>query len=182
MGEESTQLDLSSELDRLAAMKETNEDGGGPRVRIGETVIEPERIEDHRLVGLTVETDDPDLRGTRWHQPLQDLRRDGVTFELDGEPVDAEQVFTAVGGADLSAGYVLDRATFVVFAITGRTDDTVELRVIDAPPEADATTDDEHEVAVERLASASRPGFADGQRYAAFDALGGALDPAEIDP
>lgn len=121
MGEESTQLDLSSELDRLQAMKGDGETGD-VRVQIGETVIDPDRVDEHQLVGTTVESDDSSLRGTRWHHPLHDLHRSGVTVERDGQETDLASALDALGGPDLETGYVVDRATGEAAAIVGRVD------------------------------------------------------------
>lgn len=181
MGEESTQLDLSNELDRLSAMNEEADDGEGVRVQIGTTRLDPDGIEGHQLVGVAVDSDDASLRGSRWEHPLHDCHREGVTFEIDGEAVGASEAFDAVGGPDLSVGYVLDRATGVVSAIDGRSDDTLELRVIDAPAEAESTANTTHERPIDRLRDASRPGFDDGARFRTFGPLGRPLDPATVE-
>lgn len=207
MGEESTQLDLSSELDRLQAMKGDGETGD-VRVQIGETVIDPDRVDDHQLVGTTVESDDSSLRGTRWHHPLHDLHRAGVTVERDGQETDLASALDALGGPDLETGYVVDRATGESAAIVGRVDtDSVDgdaettdedtemadedaatadenqslrLRVVDAPPAAPHEVGTERTVTLAALRTASRPGFDDGDRYRTFDPLGRPLAPATV--
>lgn len=181
MGEESTQLDLSNELDRLSAMQGEDDDGEGPRLQIGTTRLDPEEIDGHQLIGVAVESDDPDIRGSRWHQPLHDLHRSGVTFEIDGEPVEPDRLFEAIGGPDLPTGYVLDRTTGAVSTIDGRTDETLQLRVIDAPPQADHSTGSTVEHTTDTLQTASRPGFDDNARYGVYDPVGRPLDPTEIE-
>lgn len=180
MGEESTQLDLSSELDRLQAMKGDGEADGDVRVLVGSTVIDPDRVDAHCLVGTTVESDDASLRGTRWRHPLHDCHRPGVTFERDGRETDLPAVVEALGGPDLDTGYVLDRATGDYAAIRGRDGDEVSLSVIDAPPASPRTADESVVLSLSVLRTASRPGFTAGDRYRTFDTLGRSLDPTTI--
>ena len=187
MGDGSTQMDLSAELDRLSAMRGDDGDDGdaGVRIEILDAVVEPDGVDGHRMVGLTVAADGDaaSLRGSRWRHPLHHLHREDVRPTVDGTPVGVVEALDAVGGADLDDGYVLDRATYVVWAVDGtRGGNAVRLRAIEAPPAADAAVDETQTVEVSRLETASRPGFDDAARYRAFDSVGRRLDPSAFVP
>ena len=160
-------MDLSAELDRLSAMRGDDGDDGdaGVRIEILDAVVEPDGVDGHRMVGLTVAADGDaaSLRGSRWRHPLHHLHRGDVRPTVDGTPVGVVEALDAVGGADLDDGYVLDRATYVVWAV-------------------DAAVDETQTVEVSRLETASRPGFDDAARYRAFDSVGRRLDPSAFVP
>jgi hypothetical protein len=185
MGDDSTQMDLSAELDRLSAMRGGGDDDAGVRIEILDAVVEPDGVDGHRLVGLTVAADGDAaaLRGSRWRHPLHHLHRGDVRATVDGTPVDVVEALDAVGGADLDHGYVLDRATYVVWAVDGARGGTaVRLRAIDAPDAADAAVDGTRTVEVATLETASRPGFDDAARYRTFDSVGRRVDPSALVP
>ena len=190
MGDESTQLDLSAELDRLSAMRDGDGDGdgetdAGPRIEICGAVVDPETVTNHRMVGMTVDADVAELRGARWRHPLHRLRDDEATLSIDGEPASVGDVVDAVGGPDLTDGYVLDRATYAVWAIdaggvgVADRDGAVGLRALEVPSVVDAGTGDTRAVTTTALRAASRPGFDDGARYRLFGPVGEPLDPTE---
>jgi hypothetical protein len=134
------------------------------------------------MVGLTVAADGDAaaLRGSRWRHPLHHLHREDVRPTIDGTRVDVATALDAVGGADLDHGYVLDRATYVVWAIGGGRDETaVRLRAIDAPAAADVAAGETRTVTAAALETASRPGF-DDARYRPFDPIGRPLDPSAL--
>jgi hypothetical protein len=140
-------------------------------------------VEGHRLVGVTVAADGDaaSLRGSWWRHPLHHLHREDVRATIDGEPVRVAEALDAVGGADLDDGYVVDRATGVVWAVEGARGGTaVRLRAIDAPATADATMDEARTVEVAALETASRPGFDDAARYRTFDPIGRRADPSAL--
>jgi len=185
MGDESIQMDLSAELDRLSAMRDGEDDGAGVRIEILDAVVEPDGVDGHRLVGLTVAADGDAaaLRGSRWRHPLHHLHRDDVRPTIDGTPASVAEALDAVGGADLDGGYVLDRATHVVWAVDGaRGGNAVGLQAIEAPTAADVAVAETRTVEVATLEAASRPGFDDAARYRTFDSLGRPLDPSALVP
>ncbi|MFB6256802.1 MAG: hypothetical protein ABEH58_08800 [Haloplanus sp.] len=185
MGNESTQMDLSAELDRLSAMRGDDGEDAGVRIEILDAVVEPDGVDGHRMVGLTVAADGDaaSLRGSRWRHPLHHLHREDVRPTVDGTPVGVVRALDAVGGADLDGGYVLDRATYVIWAVDGaHGGSAVRLRAIDAPPAADTTVDETRTVEVSTLETASRPGFDDADRYRTFDPVGRPLDPPALVP
>ncbi len=168
MAEETTQLDLTDELDRLSAMR-GEDDGEGYRVEVHDAVLDPDGVEGRRLTGTTV--DGPaDLRGREWAYPLDALHRPHVTARRDGEPVEVATLVDALGGPDLDR-YVLDRERYLVGAVVDA-DDPVVLRVVEAPAPASQSTGDRVEVSAAALSEATVQGYADRSRYRTFDRYG----------
>ncbi len=168
MAEETTQLDLTDELDRLSAMR-GEDDGEGYRVAVHDAVIDPDGVEGRRLTGTTVEGP-ADLRGRKWAYPLDALHRSHVTARRDGEPVDVPTLVDALGGPDVDR-YVLDRERYLVGAVEDDGDPLV-LRVIEAPASTERAVGDRVEVAPAALSTATVRGYADRPRYRVFDRYG----------
>lgn len=169
MGEETTQLDLTDELDRLQAMRGEGGDGD-LRVEVHDAVLDPDGVEGRRLAATTV--DGPaDLRGRRWEHPLDALHRPHVTARRGETVVDVAELVDAVGGPDLAAPYVLDRQRRVVGVVTAD-DDPVRLRVVEAPAPATAAEGERIELSRTALAEATVRGYAERPRYRTFDRYG----------
>jgi|APHM01.1.fsa_nt_gi hypothetical protein len=168
MAEETTQLDLTNELDRLSAMR-GEDDGEGVRVEVHDAVIDPDGVEGRRLTGTTVEGPS-DLRGCEWAHPLDALHRPHVTPLRDGNPVDIATLVDAVGGPDLDR-YVLDRERYVVAAVENAAD-PLTLRVVEAPARTTRSAGDRIEVTAAALSEATVRGYADRPRYRVFDGYG----------
>lgn len=178
MGEETTQLDLTSELDRLEAMREGDEseddDEADLRLAVHDAVLDPDGVEGRRLTGMTV--DGPaDLRGRRWAYPLDALHRDHVTARRGDEEIGVSDLVDTVGGPDLDGTYVLDRETYVVAAVE-RVDDDVSLGVIEAPDQSEHAEGDHLERTRAAIETATVAGYADRPRYRVFDRYGRATD------
>jgi len=168
MGEETTQLDLSAELDRLSAMSETAGDDPDRSLVLHGARFDPESVVGHELRALC--TDGPaDLRGRRVGLALHALHEEGVHAERDGERVPVETLLDAVGGPALADGYALDRETGAVLAVVDP-GETVVLRVAASSPVGE--TDAERRVDADALANATVTGFRDRERYRRYDAYG----------
>jgi hypothetical protein len=171
MGEESTQLDLGAELDRLAAM--TDDDGDDPDLRLSldGARFRPEAVEGHELRALC--DDGPaGLRGRRVGLALHACHPD-ARAEADGAETTVERLVDAVGGPGLPGGYVRDRATGVVLAVR-ETGDPLGLVVADSSPAGEAGT--ERRLSAADLAGATVPGYRDRARYRRYDAYGRRAD------
>jgi hypothetical protein len=163
--DETTQLDLSAELDRLSAMQD---DGGDDDPTLALVVhgarFRPDGVAGHEVRALC--DDGPaDLRGRRVGLALHALHREGVHAERDGERVPVETVVDAVGGPDLADGYVVDRETGAVLAATDE-----GLVVAESSPVGEAG--DARRVDADALADATVTGFRDRPRYRRYDAYG----------
>lgn len=166
MGEETTQLDLSAELDRLSAMSEGDDDAG-LRLTVHGARFRPDAVAGHELHARR--TDGPaDLQGRRVGFALHALHDEGVHADRDGERVSVETLLDAAGGPDLD-GYVLDRETGAVLAVDDPGDPVV-LRVADSSPVGEAR--EERRVATDVLSNATVAGWADRERYRCYDAYG----------
>lgn len=175
MSEETTQVDLSAELDRLSAMRgdedgEDDEDDDSPALRLSvhDARFRPETVRGHELRALCDEGP-ADLRGQRVGVALHALRREGVRATRAGERIRAVDLVDAVGGPDLSGGYVVDRQTGTVLAVDA-TGDPVELVVAGSGPVGEQGT--ERRLDPETLATATVAGYRDRERYRRYDAYG----------
>jgi hypothetical protein len=180
MGEETTQLDLTNELDRLEAMREegTADDGEDAlRLAVHDAVLDPDGVEGRRLTGMTVEGPS-DLRGRRWAQPLDALHRSHVTARRGETVLDVAELVDAVGGPALDAPYVLDRETYAVGTVETVTETAVTLELIEAPG-PDAAEGDGVELSRSAVTTATVAGYADRPRYRVFDPYGRPTDLPE---
>jgi len=168
MGEETTQLDLSDELDRLEALRGGDDAGGELRVAVHDAVLDPDGVEGRRLVATAV--DGPtDVRGRTWEHPLDALHRPHVSVTRGEERLSVTELVDAVGGPALDGPYVLDRETYVVSAVAER--DPLALRVIEAPASEQSAGDrtERRRAAVE---TATVAGYGDRPRFRVFDRYG----------
>jgi hypothetical protein len=165
MGEETTQLDLSAELDRLSAMNDEDAaDETTLSLVVHEARFRPESVVGHELRALC--TDGPaDLRGRRVGLALHALHGEGVHAERDGERLSIPALLDAVGGPDL-AGYVVDRETGEVLAVEAT--DPLALVVAASSPVGEAGA----ERRVDALADATVAGFRDRERFRRYDTYG----------
>lgn len=169
MSEETTQLDLSAELDRLSAMNDGDGDADDADDDTSVLVahgarFRPESVAGHELRALC--DDGPaDLRGQRVGLALHALHRDGVYAERGGERVAIPTLVEAVGGPELGQGYVLDRETGAVLAV----DDDL-LVVADSSPAGEPGA--ERRVDDRALADATVTGYRSRARYRRYDAYG----------
>ncbi|MEF8819556.1 MAG: hypothetical protein V5A31_10045 [Haloferacaceae archaeon] len=167
MGEETTQLDLSAELDRLSAMSGDDADDADLVLVVHGARFRPESVVGHELRALC--TDGPaTLRGQRVGVALHALGRDGVYAERDGARVGRAALVDAVGGPELD-GYVRDRQTGAVLAVVDP-GDPAGLRVASSSPAGEAG--DERRLAAAALADETVAGWADRDRYRRYDAYG----------
>jgi hypothetical protein len=168
MGEESTQLNLGAELDRLSAMQ--GNDDTDLRLALDGAAFRPEAVDGHELRALC--DDGPAaLRGRRVGLALHACHPD-ARAEVDGSETTVERLVDAVGGPDLD-GYVYDRATGAVLAV--RDDgDPLGLVVADSSPAGEAGA--ERRVAATDLGDATVPGYDDRARYRRYDAYGRRVD------
>ncbi len=171
MGEETTQLDLTDELDRLEAIRGEADADDDLRLVVHDAVVDPDGVTGRRLAGTTVEGP-ASLRGRRWEHPLDALHRDHVTAHRGEAELSVAELVDAVGGPDLSGPYVLDRESYVVGVVTGADRDPVELRVVEAPAASDRSVDETVELGGTALETATVAGYADRRRYRVFDAYG----------
>ncbi|PSQ39197.1 hypothetical protein BRD13_04010 [Halobacteriales archaeon SW_5_70_135] len=168
MSEETTQLDLSDELDRLEALRGGDDAGGELRVAVHDAVLDPDGVEGRRPVATAV--DGPaDVRGRDWKHPLDALHRPHVSVTRGEERLSVTELVDAVGGPALDGPYVLDRETYVVSAVAGR--DPLALRVIEAPATSEQSAGDRigRQAAVE---TATVAGYGDRPRFRVFDRYG----------
>lgn len=174
-GDETTQLDLSAELDRLSAMTgdgdgdgDTDPDDPALRLSLHEATLQPEGVTGHELRALC--TDGPaDLRGRRVGVALHALHGDATRYERGADAVSAETLVDAVGGPALDDGYVVDREAGTVLAVASAGDPLV-LAVADSSPVGEAGT--ERRVAASAVATATVAGYRDRARYRRYDAYG----------
>jgi hypothetical protein len=168
MGEETTQLDLSAELDRLSAMTDDDDDGPDHALVVHGARFRPEAVAGHELRALC--TDGPsDLRGRRVGLALHALHGEAVHAERDGERVPVAALVDAVGGPALADGYLRDRETGAVLAVVDPGDPLL-LRVAPSSPVGDPG--DDRRVGDEARATATVAGFPDRERYRRYDAYG----------
>jgi hypothetical protein len=166
MGEETTQLDLSAELDRLAAM--SGGDDASIALVVHEARVRPDAVEGHELRARC--TDGPAaLRGRRVGLALHALHGAGVHAERDGERVSVATLLDAVGGPELTDGYVLDRETGAVLAVVDP-GDPLSLVVAESSPAGEAG--DEQHVTADVLSTATVTGWRDRERYRRYDPYG----------
>lgn len=172
MGEETTQLDLTSELDRLEAMRDGDDDADDDlRLWVHDAALDPDGVEGRRLTGMVVEGP-ADLRGREWAHPLDALHREHVTARRGEEAIGVGDLVDAVGGPALEGAYVLDRETYVVGAVADAGDETVRLRVLEAPGESEASEGEDLALARSAVEGATVAGYADRRRYRVFDRYG----------
>jgi hypothetical protein len=167
MGDETTQLDLSAELDRLSAMTDGDADDADLTLVVHEARFRPEAATGHELRALC--TDGPaDLRGRRVGIALHALHDEGVHANRDGERVGVETLVDAVGGPALD-GYLHDRETGAVLAVSDPGDPLL-VRVADSSPVGAAG--EERRVTARELSTATVAGWRDRPRYCRYDAYG----------
>lgn len=177
MGEETTQMDLTDELDRLAAMRGESDDGP-LRIEVHDAVLDPDDVTGRRIAATAVEGP-ADLRGRRWEHPLDALHAPHVTASRENEQITVRELVDAVGGPDLDGAYVLDRETYVVGAVEAVAS-SVRLRVIEAPERSGHAVGDGVELARSTVEDATVAGYRDRSRYAAFDRYGRETSIEEI--
>jgi len=169
MGEETTQLDLTDELDRLAVLRGEDDADGRLRVEVHDAVLDPDGVEGRRLVATAVEGSAA-LRGRTWEHPLDALHRPDVTVTRGDERLSVPDVVDAVGGPALEGPYVLDRETYVVAVVEGR--DPLSMQVIEAPAASERSTDERIDRPRTAIESATVTGYADRPRFRVFDRYG----------
>jgi hypothetical protein len=168
VSDETTQLDLSAELDRLSAMQDDDGDDPALALVVHGARFRPESVDGHEVRALC--DDGPaDLRGRRVGLALHALHRESAHAERDGERVAVETLVDAVGGPALADGYVVDRETGEVLAVADG-GDGVSLVVAGSSPVGAAG--DERRVAADRLRTATVAGDRDRPRYRVYDAYG----------
>jgi hypothetical protein len=168
MSEETTQLDLSAELDRLSAMSETTGDDPDRSLVLHGARFDPESVVGHELRALCTDGA-AELRGRRVGLALHALHEKDVHAERDGERVPIEALLDAVGGPALADGYTIDRETGAVLTVVDP-GETVVLRVAASSPAGETGT--EQRVDTDTLANATVAGFRDRERYRRYDAYG----------
>lgn len=166
VGDETTQLDLGAELDRLSAMRGDGDEG--LRLSVHGSTIRPETVAGHECRGVCDEGP-ADLRGREVGVALHALHREGVRAARGDDPVSIPGLLDAVGGPALPDGYVLDRETGAVLAVVDG-GDPLSLVVADSSPAGEPGAG--RRLASADLTTATVAGFADRARYRRYDAYG----------
>ncbi|MFB6168216.1 MAG: hypothetical protein ABEJ43_05145 [Haloferacaceae archaeon] len=168
MSDETTQLDLSAELDRLSAMTGDDAADDSDLVLVAyDARLHPDGVAGHELRALCAEGP-ADLRGQRLGLALHALYDEGVHAERGGERVPIPDLLDAVGGPDLD-GYVHDRETGEILAVVDP-GDPLTLAVAGSSPVGDAG--DERRLGAAELSAATVAGFRSRDRYRRYDAYG----------
>jgi len=178
MSEETTQLELGDELDRLSAMRgDGADDPAGPAFERAGVTVRVDAVAAGRAEGVAV-AGPADARGRSWALPLERLHDEATATTVDGDPADPATLVDAAGGPAPAAGYLRDRAEGDVLAPAdgGRS----AWSVASAADRSPRTPGETVELAPVAVRSATVPGYRDRPRYRAFDGYGRPVDAGAL--